>query len=67
MKTKNICGEAFKIIVTNNLEPEQIKLYFTTDLRQNNETLEKNLVEFKLDESTKKYKMEEPEIKLLGM
>lgn len=57
--------ETFKTIVTNNLEIPQIKLYFTTDLRQNNETLAKTLVEFKLDEETNKYKVEDVELKLL--
>lgn len=58
--------ETFKTIVTNNLEIPQIKLYFTTDLRQNNETLAKTLVEFKLDEETKKYKVDDVELKLLN-
>ncbi len=60
-------AETFKTIVVNKLELAQIKLYFTTDLRQNNETLENTLVEFKIDETTKKYKMEDIQIKLLGM
>ena len=51
----------------NQLEISNIKLYFTTDLRQNEETLEKTLVEFKIDEETKKYKMENIEVKLLGI
>ena len=51
----------------NQVEIPQIKLYFTTDLRQNEETLDKTLVEFKLDEATKKYKMQEVEVKLLGI
>ncbi len=58
-------AETFKAIVTNNVEIPQIKLYYTTDLRQNEETLAKTLVEFKLDETTNKYKMEEVELKLL--
>ena len=58
-------AETFKEIVKNNLEIPQIKLYFTTDLRQNKETLEDTLVEFKLVDG--KYKMEEVELKLLGM
>ncbi len=58
--------EAFKVIVTKKLEIEQIKFYFTTDLRQNEETLDKSLVEFKLDEVTQKYKMEQVEAKILG-
>lgn len=58
-------AESFKEIVKNNLEIPQIKLLFTTDLRQNNETLEGTLVEFKLVDG--KYKMENIELKLLGM
>ena len=58
-------AESFKTIVTNKIEIPQIKLYFSTDLRQNNETLANTLVEFKLDETTNKYKMDEIELKLL--
>ena len=60
-------AEVFKEIVKNKLEIPQIKLYFTTDLRQNNETLENTLMEFKLDETTKKYKMFNVEAKILGI
>ena len=59
--------ETFKEIVKNKLEIPQIKLYFTTDLRQNSETLENTLIEFKLDEATKKYKMFNVETKILGI
>ena len=48
-------AETFKEIVKEQLEIPQIKLYFTTDLRQNKETLEETLVEFKLVDG--KYKM----------
>lgn len=58
-------AETFKEIVKNQLEIAQIKLYFTTDLRQNKETLEETLVEFVLVDG--KYKMENIELKLLGM
>ena len=58
-------AEVFKEIVTNQVEIPQIKLYFTTDLRQNEETLENTLVEFKLVDG--KYKMENVELNLLGM
>ena len=58
-------AECFRTIVTNKIEIPQIKLYFSTDLRQNNETLAKTLVEFRLDETTNKYKMEDVELKLL--
>ena len=59
--------ETFKEIVKNKLEFSQIRLYFTTDLRQNNETLENTLIEFRLDEATNKYKMYNVEAKILGM
>ena len=58
-------AETFKEIVKNRLEIPQIKLLFTTDLRQNKDTLEDTLVEFKLVDG--KYKMENVELKLLGM
>lgn len=57
--------ETFKTIVKNKVEIPQIHLFFTTDLRQNNESLSKTLFEFKLDEETKKYKMIDVELKLL--
>ena len=60
-------AETFKEIVKNKLEIPQIKLYFTTDLRQNSETLENTLIEFRLDETTKKYKMFNVEAKILGI
>ena len=60
-------AETFKEIVKNKLEIPQIKLYFTTDLRQNSETLENTLIEFRLDETTKKYKMYNVEAKILGI
>jgi len=60
-------AETFKTIMVNQVEIPQIKLYFSTDLRQNEETLAKTLVEFKQDEETKKYKMEDVEVKLLGI
>ena len=60
-------AETFKTIVVNNVGIKQIKLYFSTDLRQNEETLAKTLVEFKQDPETKKYKMEDVEVKLLGI
>ena len=57
-------AECFKEIVTNKVEIPQIRLLFTTDLRQNKETLDETLVEFKLVDG--KYKMENVELKLLG-
>ena len=58
--------EILKVIVTNKLEIPKLKMLFTTDLRQNSETLEKSLIEFKTDETTGKYKMEEVNLKILG-
>lgn len=58
--------EILKAIVTNKLEVPNLKLLFTTDLRQNSETLTTSLVEFKIDETTGKYKVEEVDLKLLG-
>ena len=58
-------AEVFKTLVTNKIEIAQIKYYFTTDLKQNDEQLTKSLTEFKLDEATQKYKVESVELKLL--
>ncbi len=60
-------AETFKTIVMNQVELKKIKMYFSTDLRQNEETLAKTLVEFRIDEATGKYKMENVEVKLLGI
>ena len=58
--------EVLKVVVTNKLEIPGLKLLFTTDLRQNDDSLEKSLIEFKVDSSTKKYKIEEVPLKILG-
>lgn len=58
-------AETFKAIVMNKVEISKIKLYFSTDLRQNEETLDKTLVDFKLENG--KYKMENVEVRLLGI
>ena len=60
-------AEVFKEIVMNKLEISAIKLYFTTDLRQNGESLSNTLLEFRIDPETNKYKMENVELKLLEM
>ncbi len=57
-------AETFKTIVTNQVEIDKINLYFTTDLRQNKESLKDTLLEFKLDENNK-YKVINVELKLL--
>ena len=54
------------VIVKNKVEIPEIKLYFTTDLRQNSESLENTLIEFKIDEATNKYKMYNVDVKILG-
>ena len=59
-------AEVFKEIVTKKLEIEDTKLYFSTDLRYNNDSLENSLVEFKIDEKTNKYKITEVDLKLLA-
>ena len=59
-------AEAFRTIVVNGLEIDKINLYYTTDLRQNDDTLEQSLAEFKIDPTTNKYKMQNVSVKLLG-
>jgi len=58
-------AETFKTIVVNKVEIPQLKLYFSTDLRQNEATLAKTLVEFKKDAESNKYKLVDVEVKLL--
>lgn len=58
-------AETFKVIIKSEIGIPQIKLYFTTDLKQNTEKLVETLTEFKLDEKTNKYKAETLELKLL--
>jgi len=58
-------AELFKEIITNKLEIPEIKLYYTTDLKQNDESLEETLTGFVLDETTNKYKAEKIKLKLL--
>ena len=58
-------AECFKEIVKSGTEISKISLLFTTDLRQNEEDLSKSLVQFKLDETTNKYKLENVSLKLL--
>ena len=59
-------AEVFKELVTNNIEFSKINLYYTTDLKQNSESLESTLTEFKLDPKTNKYKAQNVELKLLN-
>ena len=62
---KNHMTEIYKEILKNKLEIEEIKLYFTTDLMQNEETLSDSLIQFSFDEKTKKYKADRIHLKLL--
>ena len=58
--------ETFKQIVANNLGLEKSKIYYTTDLKQNDTTLDKSFIEFVKDKETGKFKANNIEIKLLG-
>ena len=58
--------ETLKQIIANNLMPEKVKIYFTTDLKQNDTTLGKSFIEFVKDEENGKFKANNIEIKLLG-
>lgn len=58
-------AEVFREIVTNDINIERINLYYTTDLRQNSESLSQSLTEFVLNEKTNKYKAQNVELKLL--
>ena len=58
-------AEVFKEIITNNITFERINLYYTTDLKQNSDSLSQSLTEFVLDEKTNKYKAQNVELKLL--
>ena len=57
--------ETFKQIISNNLNIESIVLYFTTDLKQNDEALGKSLIKFVKDEKTGKYKVVSVDFKIL--
>ncbi len=60
-------AETFKTMVMNKIEFTNLNIYYTTDLRQVEESLENSLTEFKLDETTNKYKAKNVELKILGM
>ena len=57
--------ETFKGIVKAGLEMEKVKVYFTTDLKQNAESLDKSLTEFVKNESTGKFAAKNVEFKIL--
>ena len=58
-------AEVFKEVVTNKIEIGKINLYYTTDLKQNSDSLKGALTEFVLDDETRKYKAKTVELKLL--
>lgn len=58
--------ETYRVIVTNKLDVSKLKIYYTTDLKQNASSLDKSLMEFYFDEATGKFKANNVEIKLLG-
>lgn len=60
-------AETFREIIRKGLEIDQIKLYFTTDLKQNSDTLTNTLIEFVLDKESNKYKIHNVELKILGL
>lgn len=57
-------AEVFKEIVVNNLSLDKIKIYYTTDMAQNSDKLDKSLYEFV--EENGKYKIKNVEAKILG-
>ena len=59
-------AEVYREIIIKKLEIEKINLYYTTDLRQNDENLKNSLVEFKFDETSQKFKMQNINVNLLA-
>ena len=59
-------AETFKQMVMNKISFDKINVYYTTDLKQVSESLEKSLTEFKLDPETNKYKAYNVELKILS-
>ena len=61
----NHMAEVFREIVVNQVSIDKIRLYYTTDLRQNLDSLENVLLGFKLNPETNKYNIENIDLKLL--
>ena len=57
--------EAFKEIIKNKIEINNNKIYFTTDLKQNEESLSKTLTEFTKNEETGKFVAINADLKIL--
>ena len=58
--------EVFKEVVTKNSFSDKYKIYFTTDLKQNDASLTKSLIEFAVDPATGKYRAFNVDLKILG-
>ena len=58
--------ETLREIISQKLSIDKIKLYFTTDLKQNTTSLDRSLTEFVQDEITGKYKAINVEFKVLA-
>ena len=61
--TQKTMAEVFKVLVIKNIKIDKIQYYFTMDLAQNEEKLEKSFYNFV--EENGKYKFNNPEIKIL--
>ncbi len=57
--------ETFKQMVKKDVCPTGSKVYFTTDLKQNSESLDKSLTEFVKNEDTGKFSAVNVEFKIL--
>ena len=57
--------ETFKEIVKNSIDMAGIKVYYTTDLKQNSESLNQSLTEFVKNEETGKFSAKNVEFKIL--
>ena len=57
--------ETFKEIIKNKIEIENYKLYFTTDLKQNEDSLSKSLTEFTKNAETGKFTAVNVDFKIL--
>ncbi len=57
--------ETFKELVKNGIQIEGQKFYFTTDLRQNSDTLENSLTTFEKNEETGKFEVKNVKFKIL--
>ena len=58
--------EVFREIVTKNSFSDKYKIYYTTDLKQNEPSLAKSLIEFVVDPATGKYKAVNVDFKILS-